>query len=914
MDNMGDEPDLLIDQLDSSLKQNEPVQINNGAAQENDADIQNVFEYQDFIDRHEPQHEKMTEEALQVIALQNLNDEDLDSRNPGEQNGAGQRSVELGQSYSNGANGTEESASKSGEIVHVEYLPNGKTKRLGRPRKHMNGMPVPDLDELSLVNLEKATLSKFRLDELPVEGPGSRGGDPLLQRKTKGKLTESPALKKRKQAILNFTKSEDSASLGLATGGDDQNQKLEVKNEKVNDKMDVDLEKQEKSSGDSRIGESEETTGYSGSAKLNLDGLSPSVKEEAGLEILGTPETGNTTESGIETGLENGTETGNTTETGIIIEPAERAGDAEIAGKSENSESLASGEAENGSVKREVEASTETPRKRTRLRRETPKKKEAAKKKETKPKETTYKKLTLNFKPKTSRTTIIREKNRVTRTYPGPLLPVHFDLYDDNILDAKTNEQITLEKLALGFPTKKCDYLSDILMIIQYLLKFEHIVDFGPIGPQDLEEGLGLLEENTLVLPAMEQLFRKLLALVLNRKKPILLSMQRTAIQELKGQYIGLGLPQEWRDDTHIRLITSLPCDPEKDRVDLTKPAVTSADNIEYQAPMEKMNPFLEKDFEEFGLAGIENPMDRLIMLRCLVVWSLSALNQLKTYLTKVINGQDIPGERDTLYASRAVLKGFTHTLELKKELELKLSKKSKGTQTPKGTPDPDSITRYIDPTSDPLVHPMKLRFNEFLVGDCGFHIGRFYLVRMADSSGGAISSVEKMKHVAKDAAGVRLLIPSSFKLYVEDVHETLTNALPVYGPEFDEKGKELAPATSAVPELWHVVASTADELAAFVAHVGARLGLAKSDQPAISTGSLAYKPLLHMHQYLKMLVPLLAEFEKLEVTGVGEVRQLRKRKIDYSNKVEYDEEEYHEDEYAHAEEGDDDDYFEDGE
>lgn len=911
---------LMVSQLEPSLKPMHHLHTNHHNTSENtdddtpptnlgdSADIQNVFEYQQFIDRHDAdqpeQHEgKTAMAALKMIDLDSL---DADRLAP---------ATESSEKSANGNPTTDTGAQKSGDIVHVEYTPNEKTKRLGRPRKHLNGMPAPTPDELASDNLEKATISKFRFDERPVEGPGSRGGDPQLQRNSKGKLTESSALKKRKQAFLNFTRLDDSASLGLVStsgeiakhddpshSGSEVGEVVDVLSQEIPEKENE--IKQENAPVTDTTAVSDESSGVGSDpqsetiASLEDAKTNESVANEVKSEDA-TKEVSDVDESA-----------GNTTETGISDEKA----------PTETSE-LANGDAKT-SKRKSTTDSAETPRKRTRAVKE---KAAAAKKKTTekKPKEAKakdavkFKKLTLTFKPKTSRTTIIREKNRITRTYPGPLLPVHYDLYDDNLIGAKTNEATAAEKLALGFQVTKCDYLSDIISIIGYLSKFEHIVDLGAVGPQDVEEGLGLLEESTRVSPLMEQLFRRLLALVLNRKKPILLSMQKTAIQELRTQYIGLGLPEEWRDDAHIRLVTSLPCDPEKDRVDVTKPAVTSADNIEYQAPSEKMNPFLEKDFEEFGLLGIEKPIDRLIMLRCLTVWSLSASNQLKTYLTKVINGQDIPGERDSIYGSRAVLKGFAPTIELKKELELKISKKSKNQLTPKGTPDPDSISRYIDPTSDPLAHPMALRFNEFLVGDCGFHIGRFYLVRMGDASSGAISSIEKMKHVAKDAAGVRSSIPSSFKLYVEDVHEMLSNALPVYGPEFDEAGHELpARENLNVPESWYVVASNSAELSSFVGVIGARLGLTKSEEPVISLGSLAYKPLLYMYQYLKMILPLLEEFEKLEVTGVGEVRNSRKKKVDYSvQKVtEYEEDEFHEEEYGHVEEGDDDDYLEDGE
>lgn len=933
---------LMVSQLDPSLKPEHQLdddhhdtsgppgnEEESATVHPNSADIHNVFEFQQFIDRHsseqeEPQDGKAAMAALKMIDLHALEAENqvLDSTSH--------------QDYEDESTDLDASnQASSGSIVHVEYNPNEKTKRLGRPRKHLNGMPSPAPGESASDNLEKAKISKFRFDERPIEGPGSRGGDPHSQRKSKGKLTESSALKKRKQALLNFTKSEDLASLSLVTS------EMDLMNEKV---VKHDLEVELISSVDDEflpdlVAEVEKSAS---SDKLGV--LTALNDAQSDVEVL--ERTSNVEMNGNE-GIQSiqkssiGREIGEPDVSAMVVDSAdqtESVDDDSALVKEESltavkvlpEETITDTKSPKGSSKRSVKSEGSEPaKKKAKITKE---KKPVAKKtkkgetkkatKDSKPRENAkIKKLTLSFKPKVSRTTIIREKNRITRTYPGPLIPIHYDLYDDNLISAESNAATATEKLALGFPVKSCEYLSDIIFLIGYLSKFEHLIDFGPVGPEDIETGLGLrdLEEDvpSRVAPAMEQLFRRLLALVLNRKKPILLSMQRTAIQELRGKYIGLGLPEEWRDDEHIRVVTSLPCDPVKDRVDMAKPEVSSSDNYEYQAPAEKFNPFLEKDFEEFGLLGIEKPIDRLIMLRCLAIWSLSASNQLKTHLTKVINGQDIPGERDTTYGSRAVLKGFNQTTELKKQLELKIAKKSKGQLTPKGTPDPDSISRYIDPTSDPLAHPMALRLNEFLVGDCGFHIGRFYLVRMADATSGGISSIDKMKSVARDPAGVRSSIPSSFKLYVEDVHRMLTDSLAVYGPEFDEAGHEV-PTTGKLHQsgYFHVVASNTQELRAFVAHVGARLGLRDSDEIIISLGSLAYKPLLHIYHYLSLILPLLEELEKLEVTGVGEVRTSRKKRVDYAvaKEAEWnDEDEYHEEEYAHVEEGDDDDYYEDG-
>lgn len=537
-----------------------------------------------------------------------------------------------------------------------------------------------------------------------------------------------------------------------------------------------------------------------------------------------------------------------------------------------------------------------------------------------KPKETKTKKITLKLKNKITRTSIVREKNRITRTYPGPLLAVHYDLYDDNLFEAQENSTVAHEPVALGFNVKRNPYLGDVIFIMAFLAKFPEILYVGHIGPQDIEDGLGLpkdpkSDEDSGVSPLMDTLFCKLLTLVLNRKKVITPGNYKSGVQDLRSNYIAFGLPEEWRDDSFTRVVTSLPLD-SADHVDPSKPAVSEEENYEYLAPLEKLNPMHEKNFEDLGLAGIAKPIDRLIMLRCLVLWSLSASNVLKTHLAQVVNKQEIAGEKDTIYASRPILKGFTQTIDLKKDLESKLAKRGKVTASPQGTPDPDSTQRYIDPTSDPVVHPMALRLNEFIVGDCGFRIGRFYLVRMADPSGGGLSSVDKMKTVAKDPTGIKLSIPSKFKLYVEDVHSVLLDSLRVHGVEFDKHGNEVQmPPRYDDTKHWYEVASNGAELIAFTKFLAEKLGLANNTQEEvsrISQNSVAYKPIFYMHQYLSLVAPLLESFERMEQTaGSGGSRSARK-KVDYnvsnsSSYVNAFEEGYEE----HLREDDDDSYDE---
>lgn len=846
---------IMVSHLDPELKNNAASFLESQAStkpltsESDTSDIRNMFELQEFMDSHHTEG-KTTLAALKMIDLQSLD--------------------------AVPASSLDETVPPA--TILVQYNPHEKQKRLGRPRKHLEGRNVPDPDTLSSENLEKLTVSKFRFDERPVEGPGSRGGDPAHARKRKGQITESNTLKKRKQALLNFTKDGDSALVGLLAENKAESDANEV--EEIEDDEVID----DNGDGEEIAANVAEPRDANGEGENVAEIIGKTVKSES---VNGEiePDTDTTPTHGEKSPKE----------TSI---PAGRARTA--ARKKAMDEAKAKKQQEVELEQLEEQRKRPTPKK--------PKTKKAAPEKPLK-----VKKLTLNFKQPPSLTTIVRQKNRVTRTFPGPLVAVHFDLYDDNIMTAEANKMTLTEELALGFPVQNNPFLADIIYIILFLTKFRHLVDVGPIGPEDVERGLGLDVDDgyAKVSPLMDQLFRKLLALVLNRKKPILLSMQRTAIQELRSQYIALGLPDEWRDDTMARGVSNVPCDPDLDHVDPSKPKVESSENYEYLAPLEKLNPFLHLEFYEYGLQGISEATDRLVIIRTLMVWSMSASNLVKAHMVNVVNNQDVAGEKDTTYGSRAVLKGFSQTSDLKREIELKMSKKSKSLAKP-SIPDLDSASRYIDPTSDPTLHPMSLRLNDFLVGDCGFRIGRFYLVRMADSSAGGLGSLEKMKSVVNDVASVRSSIPSSFKLYVEDVHSVLKESLRVEGLEFDEEGKEVQSiATYDDSKHWFVVASKTEELSAFLELLGKRLGLVTGEENIISLGSLSHKPLLHMYRYLSHIFPLLEEYERLNINGAGELRSSRKKKIDYAVREEIEEEEYQPD-FIH-DEGDDDDYDGDG-
>lgn len=644
-------------------------------------------------------------------------------------------------------------------IKVVQYTPDEKLRRLGRPRVTVSG-PVANEDSSS-ENLERATYSKFRFDELPVDGPGSRGGT-TPRREPKGKVTGTHKQRQQQQSISKFFQSDKPKA-----------------------------EKPEKECKSLNTPEKEETK------------KEPSSESE---KLVSTPKSKTPT-----------------------------------------------------SPKRKAK-STPPPAKKTKTR--------------AKPRSLSSKVT------HTSRTTVINNRHKITRQLPGPLLPLHYDIYDDNTLEANENQASSNEKICLGFPVRKNSYAGDIVYVIAFLNKFRDILYIYNIGPQDIEEGLSLGQEdgnNSYVSPLMELLYCNLLTLILNRKKPIQPTSQANAISELKSMLPTLGLPKQWRQDQIVVTVKVSPKDFE-DPVDPNNSQVLQSEIYKNSTPPpSSRNPFLSPDFEKNGLKGIKDPIDRLIMIRCFIQWSFLVSNTVKNYITQSTQAQEILGDKDTYYGPRSILKGFKNTDDVRKEAELRMSKRKSSTTNPEDT-------KYVDPTSDPLQHSMRLRLDELVVGDIGFHIGRFYLVRMADDTNGGLSSIDRMKYIWSNKSSEIAILPSQFKLYVLDVHSMLTDSLADYGVEFDSKGNEVEQPVKGV-EHWYEVASTTNELEQFVIFLEQRLGLDGQEQNEneISKTSMIYRPLLNLRNYLSSMLSLLYKQEEARLDS-GKSRSSRRKDINYSD------------------------------
>jgi hypothetical protein len=508
----------------------------------------------------------------------------------------------------------------------------------------------------------------------------------------------------------------------------------------------------------------------------------------------------------------------------------------------------------------------------------------------------------------TSRTTVFRVKNKVTRLLPGPLVGVFYDYYDENVMNLKAMAEDSPEaeiknaeeyklRIAAGYPkVKKAPYAGDILYIIAFLQKFRDVVRIYGIGPQTIEKGLSLPSETNgddydpnYISDEMSRLFKRLLTLVLNRKKEVV--SHASAIGELKPMTHFLGLPKEWREDVVEEPVEleapQSPVDPSVPEILLTK------DSYYKEHTRVVYNPFYNPEFESGGLAGMPNPEDRLVLLRALVQWCLTSSDIIKNYITLLLQLQDLPGDRETIYGAITVMKGNKATEEAKKEAETRLSKRKS-----------EEDAKYVDPTSDPLSHCLKIRLMEELVGDAGYKIGRFYLCRMADETNGGLTTMKRMNALFNDPTKKTPYVPSEFKLYVQDVHGMLVEGFTTDGLEFDGEGNEVKQ-ESVTGEHWYEIAHNSESVGEFVQYLKAILGREKSPKKTIGATSKIYLPLTNLLNYLESILPLLIHQESIERTE----RNLRRRLIDYNDRKFDDFIDENDEANQHLEGGADDDY-----
>lgn len=429
-----------------------------------------------------------------------------------------------------------------------------------------------------------------------------------------------------------------------------------------------------------------------------------------------------------------------------------------------------------------------------------------------------------------SRTGVVpRVENKLCRQLPGPVVPLHYDLYDDHFISklAKEGVQTTIGG---GWKVKQAPYAADIVYIIEFLNKFKDIVGIDCLAPQLFEKGLGLglrslKFANKFVSPDMQLVFLKLLALVLNKEKEVV--SQAQAIGELKINLIAYGLAEEWKRTVMVvvdgqgevlEVEEQRPPVVAQELVDPTHPEIHPGESPILYRHYIDYNPFEDPEFEAEGLVVL-TPENRLIMLRMLVHWAMAQLDQIRQSINVKYLSFEMLGDKDTLYAARVVANGVQNCEETKREAEIKLGRRK-----------PEDAEKYVDPLLNPLDYGLRLRLVESYVGDGGALFGRFYLSCMPDASTGGLALVKTMTEVwdhpdAKPQTRRRRAL--LFKLYVQDIHTMLEEAYSEDGVEFDENGKQVQlPPVKESLCTWYEVATNSQELAAFVHHLGEILGV----------------------------------------------------------------------------------------
>lgn len=358
-------------------------------------------------------------------------------------------------------------------------------------------------------------------------------------------------------------------------------------------------------------------------------------------------------------------------------------------------------------------------------------------------------------------------------------------------------------KLALGFPIKPAPHAKDLFVILEFLSKFKAIFkEFQGLTAENLEHGLKLAPtsnpyskcknanqttgktqssyKDSKPSEIVEKLFQRLLTLVLNRKRPIERNGVSRALEELKVQVLGFGLPCEWRDDTNLFKKTKF------DNLQEFKPVDPSMKEfLEYDVytfghslPIEN-TPFDDINFLNNGLIDLD-PEDRLILFKSLIYWSLSHSDVVKNELNVILNNQELTTEKETFYVSKYLKQG-------------------------------DEI-KVVDDNLNISRHDSNFRLLDFFLGDLGQN-GRYYL-SWANNNQCSIEYLLKNPSYLKN---------QKFKLYVEDVFHLNFQIFTKQYSHLDDSNE--------FDERWYLVAENIHELQEFIEFLSSQKNLSKAEK-----------------------------------------------------------------------------------
>lgn len=647
----------------------------------------------------------------------------------------------------------------SSKVSMVMVNPASKegTNRLGRPRRsctNNSSQKKESGQDNSLNNLEKSLISTFRVDSLPVSGPGSRGG----RKKRYG--VEKSRIKSNK--VHDLLKSIEPEIIVISDSDDEEkeNKPQESVGHKVNNSKSSKETQSENPIDIEDIQEMEEqqirnTTNSSLEKKKNKDvsneashspRLSASTsksKPEQIKKASRSPISGSSGKKLVQRVL-------NFTKAKLPSHLTLYSASSTQANTSSSTTPLESSSPQMHITKIAPKSPPISPRPIS-----------------AGPINST---LTSSSTTKLSLSTM-RQPKTSSKIVPKGEIPGPLSAFTSNHthMDLSVIEDPEFKKLAFGYPVKYSPYANDMLYILGFYSRFRDMfTGIGNIGVQDLEEGLGLQsaaneekeknnedivnitkegkEENIdvdrSVSKTIKNFFNQLLLFALNRTA----SKPRANHVELVALIPDFGIPSKWRSEQEATEFKEDHDDP----VDPNMPEFMELFTKHYELPtFNKQFPLKNKEFFELGLDALE-PEDRLLLLKSVCGWALSNSLKIKAKFNEISNLYD-SSPLQTYY----IPKMFKYT-----ESELSgLNNKTKRFGT--NAESMQEVGFYSKTKEDPL----WFRMIPFLIGEGTCFSGNFHLVKLQDYD---LCFETFMDHTKIDKKQYKTW-SSRFKLYVED-------------------------------------------------------------------------------------------------------------------------------------------------
>ncbi|KAH3683824.1 hypothetical protein WICPIJ_005198 [Wickerhamomyces pijperi] len=352
---------------------------------------------------------------------------------------------------------------------------------------------------------------------------------------------------------------------------------------------------------------------------------------------------------------------------------------------------------------------------------------------------------------------------------PGPLSPFSASSISKIDTSAIDSDPEVFGKLAFGYPVKYSPYAADLAYILGVYDRFKSLfTDINNIGVQDLIEGLQLeefgqeLEQDNINLregedededsqpidygkPVSKQIkrfFNQLLLITLNKTS----SKPKTNHIELVAMIPELGIPSKWRSQQETLRFD----EDQEDPVDPNMPEFMELYNTNYDPPQfNDKFPLKNKEFFEQGLDALE-PEDRLLLMKSVCSWALANSLKIKAKFNEI----------SALYDSSALETYYVPKMFKYSDSDFSnLANKTKRFGTTA-----ENMTD-VDNNSEIRSDPLWFRMVPFLIGCGSVNSGKFHLVKLQDYD---LNYETFTDYTTIKRAKIKNR-SSRFKLYVED-------------------------------------------------------------------------------------------------------------------------------------------------